>query len=39
MTDPGSDLFRSAVNVPGKVFVGGQDVRSPGAFAARAPFG
>ncbi len=26
MTDPGCDLFRNAVNVPGKVFVGGHDV-------------
>ncbi len=28
MTDPGCDLFRNAVNVPGKVFVGGHDVWS-----------
>ena len=28
MTDPGCDLFRDAVNVPGKVFVGGHDVWS-----------
>ena len=28
MTDPGYDLFRNAVNVPGKVFVGGHDVWS-----------
>ena len=26
MTDPGCDLFRNAVNVTGKVFVGGHDV-------------
>ena len=26
MTDPGCDLFRNAVNVAGKVFVGGHDV-------------
>jgi hypothetical protein len=26
MTDPGCNLFRNAVNVPGKIFVGGHDV-------------
>lgn len=28
MTDPSCDLFRNAVNVPGKVFVSGHDVWS-----------